>query len=216
MATIGCNKFSELAAPWMEGDHLPEAAAHLRECVHCRTVVADLESIRAAAAQLAEHEAEPPARIWLNLRDRLESEGLIRQPGWVERLSGLLQTVPRPALAGAYLALFLTAGLLLGYQGNVTSNQALWLAGTQTTTSSLGSELNTVERNTISAIHERNPIVTASLHQNLAIVDNMIALCEKSVREDPQDEMTRDYLYQAYQQKADLLATMTERGVNAQ
>ena len=59
-------------------------------------------------------------------------------------------------------------------------------------------------------------MVTASLNQNLAIVDNMIAMCEKSVREAPQDEMTRDFLYQAYQQKADLLATMTERGVNAQ
>ena len=62
---------------------------------------------------------------------------------------------------------------------------------------------------------ETNPVVTASLHKNLAIVDNYIALCEKSVREDPQNEAARDYLYEAYQQKADLLAQMTERGRRA-
>jgi hypothetical protein len=61
---------------------------------------------------------------------------------------------------------------------------------------------------------ESNPVVTASLHDNLAIVDNYIALCEKSVREEPESEIARDYLYDAYQQKASLLAQMTERGLN--
>jgi hypothetical protein len=37
-------------------------------------------------------------------------------------------------------------------------------------------------------------------------------LCEKSVREDPEDEVARDYLYDAYHQKADLLAQISERG----
>ncbi|MGH9704351.1 MAG: hypothetical protein ACRD4K_13335 [Candidatus Acidiferrales bacterium] len=216
MATIACNQFMELAAPWLEGEHLPEAAAHLRGCPQCRSIVADLESIRAAAAHLAAEEVEPPARVWLNLRDRLEKEGLIRQPGWMERLSAMFLTVPRPAIAGALLGLFLVAGLMLGYQSNVTANQAAWLAGTQKATS-LGKQLAAAEQGAMSSIRgERNPVVTASLNQNLAIVDNMIAICEKSVRETPQDEMTRDFLYQAYQQKADLLATMTERGVNAQ
>jgi hypothetical protein len=54
------------------------------------------------------------------------------------------------------------------------------------------------------------------LHQNLAIVDNYIALCEKSVSEDPQNEVARDYLFEAYQQKADLLTQLTERGENVQ
>jgi len=57
-----------------------------------------------------------------------------------------------------------------------------------------------------------DPVVTASLQKNLAIVDNYIALCEKSVQEEPENEIARDYLYGAYQQKADLLAQMTERG----
>lgn len=62
----------------------------------------------------------------------------------------------------------------------------------------------------VPTIQSENSDVTATLNKNLAIVDNMISMCEKSVREDPQNEMTRDYLYTAYQQKADLLATMAD------
>jgi hypothetical protein len=134
----------------------------------------------------------------------------------MERLAAIFSTVPRPAIAGAFLGLFLVAGLLLGYQSDMTANQDAWLSRTQTSATSLGSQLDAAEKGAVSSIRESNPLVTASLNQNLAIVDNMIAMCEKSVREAPQDELTRDFLYQAYQQKADLLATMTERGVNAQ
>ena len=37
---------------------------------------------------------------------------------------------------------------------------------------------------------------------------------KQSPREDPENEIARDYLYEAYEQKADLLAQMTERGVS--
>ena len=35
-------------------------------------------------------------------------------------------------------------------------------------------------------------------------------------QDDPEDELSRDYLYGAYQQKADLLEQMSERGENHQ
>jgi hypothetical protein len=47
----------------------------------------------------------------------------------------------------------------------------------------------------------------------LQIVDNFIALCEKSVHEQPDNQMAREYLYGAYQQKAELLATATNRSM---
>jgi hypothetical protein len=37
-------------------------------------------------------------------------------------------------------------------------------------------------------------------------------LCEKSVNEEPENELARDYLFEAYQQKADLLSQLSERG----
>ena len=53
--------------------------------------------------------------------------------------------------------------------------------------------------------------VALSLQQNLRIVDNLIAVCEKTVREHPRDPLAREYLYGAYQQKADLLAVAMDR-----
>ena len=88
------------------------------------------------------------------------------------------------------------------------------MSGTRDTTGALSAELQTAERDSVSAMSVSDPVVTASLHDNLAIVDNYISLCEKSVREDPENEIARDYLYEAYEQKADLLAQMTERGVS--
>ncbi len=218
MAT--CNDFMEFAGAWMEGEHLPGTEEHLRGCARCRTLISELEAIRAAGHALAAEaeEVNPPPRVWLNIRAALEAEGLVRSPGWIDRLSGLFGEFSRPTLAGAYASLLLVGALLLGFQTDFQSNQEQWLTGTRSTAASVDTQLRAVERGSVAAIadHERDPAVSASLNQNLAIVDNLISVCEKNVQEDPGDEMARDYLYGAYQQKADLLATMSDRGVNTQ
>ncbi len=75
----------------------------------------------------------------------------------------------------------------------------------------LGPQHGQVVQLRLAGLHNRDRAVTAKYQEGLEIVDNFIALCEKTVREDPRNEIARDYLYSAYQQKADLLATMTER-----
>lgn len=57
-----------------------------------------------------------------------------------------------------------------------------------------------------------NSQVDASLRQNLRTLNAFIAECELHLRQNPQDELAREYLYTAYQQKADLLAAMMENG----
>ena len=99
---------------------------------------------------------------------------------------------------------------------NQPSNEAKWLEGTRVVSSPISAQLDNFEQNTSLANRDRNPAITASLHQNLAIVDNYISLCEKSVQEEPENEVARDYLYSAYKQKADLLAQIGERGENVQ
>jgi hypothetical protein len=54
--------------------------------------------------------------------------------------------------------------------------------------------------------------IDASLRDNLKKVNEFIAECEKHLKEQPQDELTREYLSAAYQQKAELLSAMIERG----
>jgi hypothetical protein len=108
------------------------------------------------------------------------------------------------------MAALIAIGFALSGPGSQRGSDDHWTELTQDTTTPLSSQLDTVERTVF--VRESDPVVTASLHKNLAIVDNYIVLCEKSVREEPGNEIARDYLYGAYQQKADLLAHMTEDG----
>jgi len=54
--------------------------------------------------------------------------------------------------------------------------------------------------------------VDASFRQNLKQVDDFIADCERRVSAEPQDDLAREYLSNAYQQKAELLSAMMDRG----
>jgi hypothetical protein len=224
MSTTGCNEFLKQLDAWMEGAGTPGARTHLQECAHCRGLVEDMDAIRQVAGAWVAEEADPPARVWVSLRAQLEYEGLIhdgvregeprrteRPQGW---FAGIFAAVPRPALAGAYLLALIAGSVALTGQSAKQLNESRWMSGTRDSTGNLSAQLQTAERDSVSAMAESDPVVTASLHDNLAIVDNYIALCEKSVREEPESEIARDYLYDAYEQKADLLAQMTERGVN--
>jgi hypothetical protein len=228
MATITCREFLNYLEPWMEGERPPDAQAHLRTCSHCSGVIKDLELIHTEARSWNALEQDAPERVWTSLRAQLEQEGLIRdaipadaataeaaarRSGW---FAGRFPRLPRPVLAGGYLAALVAVAFALSGPVNKRVNEARWLKGTQTSTSPLSAQLNFAEQNSNSYVSRSNPVVAASLHQNLAIVDNYIALCEKSVSEEPQNEVARDYLYEAYQQKADLLTQMTERGENVQ
>lgn len=210
MSTIGCNEFVHQLDSWMEGERPPDARAHARDCASCRSFAADLDAIQGAAPTLTIADPEPPARVWIALRAQLEREGLIRDgvedSSSVSRswLAGLFTAVPRPALAGAYLALLITVAFGLVGPFALRTGQA--------TAFPFSTQLDNAEQTTFSSFAGSNSTVSTTLHHNLAIVDNYIALCEESVREEPDNSAARDYLYQAYQQKADLLAVMTERG----
>ena len=199
----------------MEGERPSAAEAHLRTCANCRALVEDLESIRQAAAELTD--VAPPERVWVSLRAQLEQEGLIRDAS--ARKSGAWQWLTRPftawprlAIAGAYLAALIAVAFALSGPIDQRYDDYRWSSATQDSTAPLSAQLNTAEQAGFTSLATSDPTVTASLHDNLAIVDNYIALCEKSVRDEPENEVARDYLYTAYQQKAELVAQIAERG----
>jgi hypothetical protein len=205
---------------WWPGELSGEAAAHVQTCASCRALVSDLETIQQTAARMGQEDLElaPPERVWVNLRTALEKEGLIREPslaevstqtGWFH---SIWMAIPRPAIAGAYIAVLLGAGLLFGlrsdlFQGKPGSgNDNAQAAGVE-------KQLDAVESSAVqAALPKSDPVLTATLRNNLDVVDKFIAVCEKSVREEPQNQLAREYLYSAYQQKAELLSAMMDRG----
>jgi hypothetical protein len=215
-----CKAFADQLASWMEGVRPSEACSHVALCRDCRALAEDLTAITSAASSMDADAPEPPAYLWNSIRARLTQEGIIREPRAVPVVAPAKAwhgwfRLPRPAFAGAFAMVLVVAGLAA--RGPLTRriNDYRWMQGTQQSTAPITAQLNTVEHATVASLRS-DPLVEAALHKNLAIVDNYIALCEKSVRENPQSEMARDFLYDAYQQKADLLAQMNDQGMNDQ
>lgn len=218
MSTMNCTDFLNHIDEWIEGQEVPGARDHSRTCANCRGLAEDLGTIRLAAVTLPEADPDPSPHIWAALRTHLQEEGLIRsgvalqlphRTGWFDSIFSL---IPRPALATAYIGALVIAGFVLSGPVHMRNGQDRWRERTQRTSAELNSQLEVAEQTAMSSLVSFSPDVTADLRKNLSIVDNDIALCEKSVQETPESEIARDYLYSAYQQKADLLAQISERG----
>jgi hypothetical protein len=217
MSTMDCSKFLDHIDEWIEGLEIPGARDHSRICERCRGLAEDLGAIRIGAVTYLETDEEPPARVWIAVRNQLEAEGLIHTglPQLAARrtwFDSALSFLPRPALATAYVGALVIGAVALSGPVHMSGTQDRWRETTQTSTAQLSAQLDDAEKTAVASLAGFSPDVTNDLRHNLTIVDNDIALCEKSVQEEPESEIARDYLYSAYQQKADLLAQISERG----
>jgi len=222
MSPTQCAQFERILAEQPDGPLPADATAHMQDCADCRVLWSDMEVIRTAGGEWGSQEVEPPEYLWRALRRQLESEGLIRgsirensQRSWY---AGWFGAAPRWAVAGASISLLLVAAMLAGYQKNEPSRAAflpmrlsISAARPKLVAADLGKALDGDFKQVFDSLPEGNSALMSSLRENLGIVDNLIAVCEKSVREQPDDLMARDYLYGAYEQKAVLLATAMDR-----
>jgi hypothetical protein len=208
---------------------LPEAArAHVAGCKHCQGFVSDLAAI-VSVAQEFPAEVEPPARIWLSLQAQLEQEGIIKEPTAVPTADHSSWWRGFGDLFRSRAFATVTAGLLIVAAGIVQLRQP---PAPQPLRLDFGPAASVPQwqipfQKTVMALHDQevdlrnmqlagtapsaNP-VDDSFKQNLQQVDEFIAECERHLNEAPQDELARDYLADAYQQKADLLSAMLDRG----
>ena len=195
----------------------PAAKAHIAECGACRDIVEDFFAI-VHAAHAMPAELEPPARLWVSLRARLESEGIIRdladtpRGSWLQAISAFFRS---RALAAATVGLLILAGAFLEVRQTVNSRtEAPTVVQTGPSNEDIPTVLDPIEAD-LSNMMPANSMaapVNDSLRQNLRIVNSFIADCKQRIQEDPQDDLAREYLNSAYQQKAELLAAMMDRG----
>ena len=185
---------------------LPEAARdHLAGCRACQNLVEDLTAV-VATAHLLPAEVEPPARVWVSLRAQLEQEGIIKSAAaarvsWWHGFSDLLRA---RALATAAVGVLVIAAVALQIQHPAPATEARNVYDDAATV------LNADEAN-LQQMQLGTSVVDVSLRQNLDIVDKFIADCEQRVKQEPQDDLAREYLTGAYQQKAELLSAMMDR-----
>jgi hypothetical protein len=186
---------------------VPEAAcAHLAGCGFCQNLVEDLTAI-VATAHLLPPEVEPPARVWTALLAQLETEGIIktRATGRGSWWHGFADVFRTRVMATAAVGLLIIAGVALQVQRPSAPTEVRNLYADTAT------DLNNDEARLMHMQLASDSVVDVSLRQNLDIVDGFIADCEQRVKEEPRDDLAREYLSGAYQQKAELLSAMMER-----
>jgi len=205
---------------------LPEAArAHVAACSHCQEFVADLATIVSAANELPA-EVEPPARVWVSLRAQLELEGIIKTPvvpASGERWSwwhGFDELFRSRALATAAVGLLIVAAGSLQLRqppdtslepNGIGAGPASQIAFAQTAKVLNDQEIDLRNMQLAGTSSVDTSAVDSSFRQNLQQVDEFIADCERHLKAEPQDDLAREYLSNAYQQKAELLSAMMDR-----
>jgi hypothetical protein len=190
------------------------AREHLAQCGPCKHYFAEVTAIVAAAHQFPA-EIDPPERLWISIRAELESEGVIHgfakqreAAPWWHAVADLFRN--RLLATAAVGVLIVIAAVQLEKPRNVVVELR------DDPFSSTGSALSQQEHDlaNMQLASTGAPIspVDTSLRQNLQQVDEFIADCEQRVKEQPSDELAREYLTNAYQQKAQLISAMMDRG----
>jgi hypothetical protein len=219
-----CHEFEQILEQDSEAGLPASATPHLRDCPACAALWDDFQAIRLAGSELGADQPEPPAHLWTSLRAQLESEGLIREETTRDTpaqapagfLSGWFGHAPRFVLAASYAAVLLVAAFLSRYDGapnlaELSARQNPAVVAIPLTAAGLGTTLDGNVKQVMASLPVGNVALAESFEHNLGIVNDLIVVCEKSVREKPDDPMAREYLYGAYQQKAVLLATAMDR-----
>lgn len=212
-----------------------EARTHLAECRDCRNYIADLTSLVDAAKKLPA-EITPPDRVWISLRTQLEEEGIIRTPAdpipsesisfW-DSISAFFRS---RVVATSMVGILIVAAAVFQIRSDRTSSVSVNAPPMQSAKTQplpvaepTAAEPTGEFDRTARALNDQEPVATgmllastspidASLRDNLKKVNEFIADCERHLKEQPQDELTREYLSAAYEQKAELLSAMIERG----
>lgn len=214
-----CRQFDLELADFLEGEERPFIQSHARQCTACSNLLEDLGALRRVSVSLAEE--EPPARMWANLRVALVQEGIIRtQKSFWQRIFGSLAWGPSPvtvtALAGvAALALF-----FLSTPGRLDRHAGLFSQGSVQTADLVSAQDNTLHDVTSATedmertFHARaasyDPTVKQTYQKSLDSLNEEIRQCQAAMEQEPANSMAREYLSQAYVQKAQVLQSALE------
>lgn len=220
-SSFGCQEFDLKLAAYLEGEASSDVSTHAEQCSSCGSLLVDLQMIQAAAKDLPLESPSP--RVWSNIRATLAEEGLIReQKSFWQRWfpSGLL--VPRSAPAAA-LAFALMLAVIMLFKGDIQRNGSQRPVTTPAVATAVPVGLSAVQSNlvrTVEAMEENYKAREASLDPSakevyqagLVSLDNSIHECLDSLQKQPHNILVREYLMQAYSQKAEVLASALEYG----
>lgn len=221
---MNCREFEIAAQTLLEGEPHPEAHTHAAACEHCRSLLEDLNNIHEAGARLGNDEAALGRDLWARIEAAaLEEELWVRPMRWRWLGLGEMLVPARTAFAGALALLLVLAAGVVAYpplqlpmaeldppdpvgvaQGELMQEASF---ATRYTTHLDQAEQQVLDQPTSAEAQQ-------TIHELVAgpmrTVDRAIEQTQSQLESYPDDTLAREELRRLYQQKAVVLAVMSE------
>ena len=206
-----CAEFQRALPYIIDGGGTAEEQEHLRSCNICADLVQDLRYIAEQAKLLVPME-DPSPRVWNGISKTLEREGLVK-PAPARR--GLLG--PQRQSWGFLAPLAAVSALAVGlyiYNGSNRAEQTTTAqqSGEQPAMAQVADDSAQDDQQVLELVAQHQPSMRQTYEQNLKSVNAYIRDAKASLQQNPDDNEAREYLMQAYEQKAMLYQMAARSG----
>ena len=212
---MNCQQFQETLPYIIESGGGGDDESHLQECESCASLVRDLRYI-AEQAKLLLPMHDPNPRVWNNIEQSLQREGLLE--GRMPRLGHIQKNSTSQTQAKSWTplggALALTAVIVFAVV--LTSYKPTPLQ--QTTLSAQNSaadstQFDSDDQQLISQVSRQSPEAQRAYEASLRDVNAYIADAEQAAKSDPSDASAQALLQDAYEQKEMVYQMATARSL---
>jgi len=213
---MNCQQFQETLPFIIESGGGGEDESHLQECESCASLVRDLRYI-AEQAKLLLPMHDPNPRVWRNIEQSLQQEGLLPE-GRMPRLghtqknsTSQTQAKSWTTLGGALAltAVIVFAVVLTNYKP-IPVQQAQLPA---TNSAADSNQFSTDDRQLINQLSQQSPDAQPTYEASLRDVNAYIADAEQAVKSDPGNASAQALLQDAYEQKEMVYQMATARSL---
>ena len=212
---MNCQQFQEILPYIIESGGGGEDEEHLRTCPSCAALVQDLRYI-AEQAKLLLPMHDPNPRVWNNIEQSLQREGLLEGrmslPGHLTKNSTAQAETKSWTPLGWALALTATilfAVVLINYKPQQLPQDQL----TAQNSSAEPSQFNSDDRQLMSQLSQQSPEARGVYESSLRDVNAYISDAQQAAQRDPQDATAQKLLQDAYEQKEMLYQMATARSL---
>jgi hypothetical protein len=216
MKKMNCQQFQETLPYIIESGGGGDDESHLQECESCASLVQDLRYI-AEQAKLLLPMHDPNPRVWRNIEQSLQQEGLLpegRMPllGHTQKNS-TSQTQAKSwtplGWALALTALIVFAVVLTNYKPRPLQQTQL----SAQNSAADSTQFNSDDQQLISRLSQQSPDAQRAYEASLRDVNAYIADAEQAVKSDPGDASAQALLQDAYEQKEMVYQMATARSL---
>ncbi|HEU4416364.1 MAG TPA: hypothetical protein VFT65_16365 [Candidatus Angelobacter sp.] len=198
---MNCQQFQEVLPYIIESGGKAEEESHLRTCDSCAALVRDLRYI-ADQAKLLLPMHDPNPRVWNNIEQSLQREGLLSEgrmspPGHLTKNSTQTKNWTPLGWLMTAVAVIAFAVLITNYKPRQLPQDQL----SAQNSSADSAQFNGDDQQLIAQVSQEAPDARGAYETSLREANSYIADAQQAAQQDPNDAEAQELLLSAYQQK---------------